>query len=263
MSNLYKQYNTVEPEKSVRMIDYNPLVEQKLAELKKGQQSGGFQALDLTAAEEIEIKEDPIEIAEKLKSEAEETLNRAKAQAETLLAQAQAQADELLRQAKEDGQKEGYETGFREAKEEVDADYEHRKEELEQFRLSLQSDYNREMHELEPKLLDTILAVVEKVFHIQFDDKREILLYLVGNAIAHMEGCKSFRIRVGEEQKAFLEYHREEISDRVGHDMSLEIVSDLSLQGNQCIIETETGFFDCSLGVQLENLIKDLRSLCS
>ena len=43
--------------------------------------------------------------------------------------------------------------------------------------------------------------------------------------------------------------------------MSLEIVSDIALSGNQCIIETETGVFDCSMDVQLKNLIKDLRSL--
>ena len=45
--------------------------------------------------------------------------------------------------------------------------------------------------------------------------------------------------------------------------MSLEIVSDGGLTGNQCIIETDTGIFDCSMDVQLKNLIKDLRSLSS
>jgi len=43
--------------------------------------------------------------------------------------------------------------------------------------------------------------------------------------------------------------------------MTLEIVGDSSMGENACVIETDTGIFDCSLGVQLENLIKDLRSL--
>ena len=98
------------------------------------------------------------------------------------------------------------------------------------------------MQELEPKLLDVILDVVEKVFHIQFNDKRDILLHLISGTIAEIEGCKNFRIRVGK-------------------DSQIEVISDTSLEGNQCVIETETGVFDCSLGVQLENLIKDLRSL--
>ena len=51
--------------------------------------------------------------------------------------------------------------------------------------------------------------------------------------------------------------------DRVGHDIELEIVSDATVEGNDCTIETDSGVFNCSLGTQLENLIKDIRSLCS
>ena len=37
LSNLYKQYNTIEPEKNVRIMDYNAMVEQKLSELARKQ----------------------------------------------------------------------------------------------------------------------------------------------------------------------------------------------------------------------------------
>lgn len=267
MSNLYKQYNTLESEKNIRVIDYNAMVEQKLAELVKKQQTSGeaspdgFQSLG-TIAEET-VKESPEELLAKAKEEAEQILNRAKEEAEKLIDSAQIKSEEILEEAKEDGHREGYAEGEKQARAELEAEYDHRKEELEEFKLKLQEDYNREMHELEPKLLDVILTVVEKVFHIQFDDKKEILLHLVENTIANIEGCKNFRIRVGEEQKNFLEYHKEEVLDRIGHDMSLEILGDTSLVGNQCVIETDTGVFDCSLGVQLENLIKDLRTLSS
>ena len=173
------------------------------------------------------------------------------------------QSEELFNQAKETGAQEGYEAGYAQIKEELETEYTKRQEELEQLKQRLLEEHNQKLQDLEPKLLDVILTVVERVFHIQFKDKKEILLYLIGNTIANIEVCKSFRIRVGNEQKSFLEYHKDEILDRIGHDMSIEIVSDLSLEGSQCIIETDTGIFDCSLGVQLENLIKDLRSLSS
>ncbi len=267
MSNLYKQYNTLEPEKSIRVIDYNAMVEQKLAELVKKQRGteeafpDSFQSLG-TIAEEPAI-ESPEELLAKAKEEAGQILSQAKEESERLIDSAQMKSQEILDKAREDGHREGYEEGGKQVREELEAEYDRRKEELERLKLELQEDYNQEMQTLEPKLLDVILTVVEKVFHIQFEDKKEILLYLIGNTIANIEGCKSFRIRVGEEQKNFLEYHKEEISDRIGHDMSLEILSDVSLEGNQCVIETDTGIFDCSLGVQLENLIKDLRSLSS
>ena len=63
--------------------------------------------------------------------------------------------------------------------------------------------------------------------------------------------------------RPLLENHKTEILDRVGHDIELEIVSDATVEGNDCTIETDSGVFNCSLGTQLENLIKDIRSLCS
>ncbi len=49
----------------------------------------------------------------------------------------------------------------------------------------LQDSYLEQMRELEPKLVHTITDVVSHVFHVQFHDKDEIVLYLVktGNGI--------------------------------------------------------------------------------
>lgn len=267
MSNLFKQYNTIESQDHVRVIDCNAKVEEKLATLVRKHNSNeesfadGFQGLG-TIAEEV-VKEDSAEVLLNAKTEAEEILQRAREEAEKILSSANEEAEEILNTAKEDGYKEGYESGLKEAKAVSEAEYAQKNAELEQYRLKLQEDYHREMKELEPQLLDVILTVVEKVFHIQFDDKKDILLYLVSNTIEHIEGCKNFRIRISEEQKTFLENHKEEILEHIGHDMSLEFLSDVSLEDNQCVIETDTGVFDCSLGVQLENLIKNLKSLSS
>ena len=265
MSNLVKQYNVVQQQEKVRMIDYNSRIEQKLVELAK-EQNGGvepdeFRSLN-SITEEVTLR-DPEEIIREAEEEAEQILREATEQADVLVSSAQERADEVLQQAQAEGLREGYEVGERQARETLENEYQQKREELERFRIELQEDYNREMHQLEPKLLDVILAVVQKVFHIQFDDKKEILLYLVENAIKNIEGSKNFHIRVGEEQRAFIEKHKETILDRVGHDITLEILSDPALDNNQCVIETDSGVFDCSLGVQLENLIKDLRSLSS
>lgn len=66
LSSLLKQYNTLESERAVRVIDYNDMVERKLAELARIQNGGeepgtaGFQSLDSIAAETV--REDPAEI---------------------------------------------------------------------------------------------------------------------------------------------------------------------------------------------------------
>ena len=65
------------------------------------------------------------------------------------------------------------------------------------------------------------------------------------------------------EQKSFLEEHKDEIAERIGRDIEIEISADLTMEANECIIETDTGIFDCGTDVQLSNLIKDLRALSS
>ena len=270
MSNLYKQYNTVELQKDARVIDYNARVEEKLAELAK-QQNGvelteeGFRELSLVAADGADEipKEDSAEAVKRQLREAEDTLNQAREEARVLIDQAQAQAEDIRQQAAEDGHREGYQASFEEVKASLEAEYGQKKEELELLESKRQAEYLKQMEELEPKLLDVILTVVEKVFHIQFDDKKEILLYLIGNTIAGVEGCKSFRIRVCNEQKSFLEEHKDEIAERIGRDIEIEISADLTMEANECIIETDTGIFDCGTDVQLSNLIKDLRALSS
>ena len=146
----------------------------------------------------------------------------------------------------------------------------------------LDSDYRDKREHMEQDLVDVIVTVFEKVFHIQFDDKKEILIRLLGvevnpipvkaalsmmhlieDAILNIEDDKRFRVKVAEDNAMFLENHKTEILDRVGHDIELEIVSDATVEGNDCTIETDSGVFNCSLGTQLENLIKDIRSLCS
>lgn len=265
MSNLFKQYNVIEPEKNARVIDYNSMVEKKLAELAKQQSAGvkenGFRSLSDVA--EVAVEEDPAEVLQKAKEEADAIVTGAREEAMVLMADTKKRSGEILEKSRQDGQKEGYEAGFLQAKEELETEYQKRREELAQLEEKCRQDYKREMEELEPKLLDVILTVFEKVFHIQFDEKKDILLHLVSDAISGIEGCKSFRIRVSEAQRVFLESRKEEILDRIGHDMSLEIIPDAAFEQNQCIIETDTGIFDCSLDVQLNNLMKDLRSLSS
>ena len=41
----------------------------------------------------------------------------------------------------------------------------------------------------------------------------------------------------------------------------MEVIEDISLRKNECLIETEGGIFDCGLGTQLAELSRKLRLL--
>lgn len=265
LSNLYKQW-FVRTE-DTRVINSNELVTELMqknvhhpvvpedGEVDKTFQEG-LMVEDLGSV----IKAEPeVDYVQEAKEEAERILEEARAQAERLVQDANDNAVAI----REDAKRQGYEEGTVAATEELSG----RQAELDtvfaERQSTLEADYAKKRETMEHDLVDVILEVFNKVFHIQFDNKKDILMYLIDNAIMNIEGEKQFRIKVASGNVEFLENHKEEILDRVGHDIELEMIADSTMDGNDCIIETDSGVFDCSLGAQLENLIKDIRSLCS
>ena len=192
------------------------------------------------------------------KKEAEKILAEAHAQAETILNQADQEAENIRENAKNTG----YQEGRQSLESELAAQREQLQNEYQRKQETLQDEFREKQKNMEKDLVDVILEVFNKVFHIQFDNKKHILMYLIDDAILNIEGDKKFRIKVANSNVMFLENHKEEILERVGAGIEIEIVADSSMDGNSCVIETDSGVFDCSLGVQLENLIKDIKSLC-
>ena len=247
MPNLYKQYFVHNEPDKTRVINSNDIVEkrlEKMAELKRMEQkttdgngfSAGIVGPDTDYVEEIDHTAEA-------KKEAEKILAEAHAQAETILSQADQEAENIR------------ESELAAQREQLQNEYQRKQE-------TLQDEFREKQKNMEKDLVDVILEVFNKVFHIQFDNKKHILMYLIDDAILNIEGDKKFRIKVANSNVMFLENHKEEILERVGAGIEIEIVADSSMDGNSCVIETDSGVFDCSLGVQLENLIKDIKSLC-
>ncbi|MBR5336916.1 MAG: flagellar biosynthesis/type III secretory pathway protein [Lachnospiraceae bacterium] len=132
---------------------------------------------------------------------------------------------------------------------------------FEQEKAQLEEEYRNRLEEMEPQVVSVVADIFEKVFSIQFEGKKEIILNLVRNAVDGIENSKEFLIKVPKENLQFIMEHKEELQDKVGQYVSIEIISDGELTDNQCIIETDSGVFDCSLDIQLENLVRDIKSL--
>lgn len=272
MSNLYKQW-FVRTE-DARVINSNEIVSELMK--KNARQTAAAQAKGEGAAEREGVRtfteglfaedlgtpiepEPEIDYVAEAKAEAERILAEARGQAEAIVTEAQNSADGI----REVSKSQGYEEGKTAAQSELEAARAELEQTYSEKNRLLESDYRRRRDDMEHDLVDVILEVFNKVFHIQFDNKKHILMHLIDDAIMNVEGEKSFRIKVSSGNVRFLETHKEEILDRVGHDIELEILADSTMDGNSCVIETDSGVFDCSLGTQLENLIKDIRSLSS
>ncbi|MDD6305990.1 MAG: FliH/SctL family protein [Clostridiales bacterium] len=264
LSNLYKQWFVHTEEKNTRVINSNAIIgdyiEKNTVRKPQAVDEDGFApGLMMPEVEPVIREETEEEALLQAKEEAEDILRQAKEEAETLVSQAQAEAGQIREGAKKQGIQDGQiwmEQEIAKRKAELETDYQ-------SDRNALETEYIEKRKTMETELVDVILEVFNKVFHIQFDNKKQILMYLIDDAIMNIEGEKRFRIKVAENNVLFLEKNKEDILDRVGHGIELEILADSAMDGNDCIIETDSGVFDCSLGAQLENLIKDIKSLCS
>ena len=215
---------------------------------------------------------DPAQEIQKIKAEAEKirqvTLEVAKREAQSIIENAQVNAQQILQNAGEkanklmEEQKQlGYAEGGKEKEAALEAQYREKEQKLEARKQELEGQYEQNINEMEGDIVDAVIQVFDKVFRIQFEKKREILYSLVRNVLMDIEVGDEIRIHVNEANREIIEAHMDEIREIVGQKVSIEFVHDAKLQDEQCKIETSFGVFDCGIDTQLENLLKDIKSL--
>lgn len=282
MSNFYRGNYVVRGEQVKRVINTNDMIaakmqaiieEQKQAQreemikkrqeaLASGELDGEPEFTEGLFAQELELETEPepqIDYVAQAKEQAEQIISEANTEAVMIHDKASKDADMLREMGRQEGYQKGYESAVQQAEEKLRAG----EEALARREQELQDQYDHAMAELEPKLLDTILTVFDEVFQMQFAGKREMLLNLVKNAIRGIRETRQYKIRVCESEVAFLREHKEELQEKVGEDVQIEIVMDPDLSASQCVIDADSGVYDCSLDVELDNLTRDLKSLCS
>jgi flagellar assembly protein FliH len=194
---------------------------------------------------------------EAIQAQADEMIANAREEADAIIAEAQEQAEALKSHYEEEGKKTGYQEGLADAMNEFNA----KKDELEVERQQLQAEFDEKERAMESELVDVITEVMERFFLIQFGNKKDLLLHLIDNALINIENSREFLIKVNDENFDFLNQYKSQLQEKVGNDLQLDIIRDPVLDIHQCLIETDGGVFDCSLDVELDNLVKDLKSL--
>lgn len=285
MSNILKQYRVAGEDKNVRVINSNSMIKQIFADsishpadsytgissdaqsslgktksLNLDTQESGFNdGINAAVVTEIDVSAEKERLLEEAKLEADSILDKAKAEASRLLDEAKQRAQILYA----DNKSKGYEEGLAECQREFDEKEISLRQELSDKESALKSKYDAYSKELESDLIDAIIQVFNKVFKIQFDDKKDILFHLVENTMSNIEVGKEFRIHVDHSNYKFMMSHLAEIQERIGNDIDIEVVNDANLDTSGCFIETSFGVFDCGIDMELNNLVKDIRSLCS
>ena len=267
MSNLLKGGYIVHKQDS-RVIDYNDLVASKLEKLSEETsfvpvrefeqivlEDDGNNFVEGLNADELEIimEESP----EEVQPSPEELYEEAKKEAERLLEEARTEAEMIRNEAYEMARKKGYEAGYNEGMNEAES----LKVEVQQKEEALWADYNAKLEEMEPLVVEKVADLMEYVFRVQFSTSRAMIMHILSGALGKINNSKEFIVHVSHEDVAVVKANCDRLLAMVPNAVSVEVAEDPALVKNQCMIETDGGVYDCSLDVQMEKLMKSIKTL--
>ena len=274
LSNLLKQQYVIQLENDARIINGDErfvqggytrvAVSNDMAPSSEEIIDGFLAGLD---AETVQVEPEVTaeEILQQAQTEADGILVFARLESERLIDEAKKQADLLFEQKKQQGYQEGVsrlQDEILERRAILEEEFRKKEEELEQTAQMLQTDYETKLEALETDMVDVMIQVFHKVFSVQFDNKKQILLHLIKDTLLGIDAGKNFIIRVADSNYKFIESHVDDIKEKIGNDVTIDVVNDRNLEENDCMIETATGVYDCGIDMVLSNLEKDIRSLC-
>lgn len=280
-NNLLKSGNIVKKD-NARVIDSNEKIAariQYLNEILMREPEVGFSD-DFTeglAAEQVELllddnagedamasnpqggmsEEEYAAMKEAAENEAAEIISEAQAEAKRIVDKANNDAVQIREDAKAAGYDEGYQNGEAEAlkiSEAAQLECEARENEL-------QSYYQQKLEELEPVFIEKLTDIYEHIFKVDLSDKKELIMYLLSDAMRNIDGSKNFFIHVSKEDFDYVSENRESLMRGLPSSVVVEVIEDISLAKAQCFIEAEAGIFDCGLDTELALLKKELTLL--
>ncbi|MBQ9633154.1 MAG: hypothetical protein IJV04_09645 [Lachnospiraceae bacterium] len=237
-----------------------------------------------------EIQQEADAILAQANADAQEIRSQANTEAEQLQQQARealAEAEQMKGQAAEEGRaaghEEGYKAGYEEGHQEVSAklqgecdakmaeadekvaamqaDLDAKAAEFAEETERIRAEFAAKQEGLEKQMVEVFCDIIDKVFHIEFSDKQEIILHLVDNVMTNTPGSKEYMVRVNDHNYGILQENKDNLIEKVGSGIGIDIIKDPLLGDEECQIETDGGVYDCGMDVQLANLLKDLKAL--
>ena len=275
MSNLLKRSSVIN--KDERVIDYNDLIKKKIQAIMESKHNemdadGFINGLHADVVEELISDDDTADALtedaamgeqqaaaslENTNAEAERIIEEARLQAEQIIADANKNADAAFEEAKQNGYYEGNEK----AQEEMNINQAQLEVEFDNKRKELEQEYNNLKESIEPELVEVITDVFRKVTGVVAEDNQEIILHLINDVMHNADGSRDYVIKVSPDDYKFLVNNQGKIYCAMSREVNIDIVEDATLERNQCMIETNTGIFNCSLDIELNNLIKNIKLL--
>ena len=201
---------------------------------------------------------DPQFDREAMQAEMDFKLQQAQEQADMIIQNAQEQANSIIAQAQEEGHRQGYEAGYQEGAQAAEA----LKADIEQQRNDLEAEYQQIVDGLEPEMVDVLTQIYEHVFGVELREDKGIILHLLKSTLSRIESGNDLIVHVSSDDYDDVIEEKEALEACItSPNTTMEIIEDPLLKENECMIESDSGVFDCSLGVELSEITRKLKLL--
>ena len=186
-------------------------------------------------------------------------LQDAQTQADQIVADAKEQAKQIIEEAEREGFAHGKAEGLKQGEDEARAKIE---EEIEKRKKELTANYEKQISSIEPEMVDTLTRIYEHVFHVNFGKDKAIVLHLLQSALSRLDSNQGFIVHVSSDDYDEIMDEKETLRQCITNpNATMDLIEDTMLKAGECMIETEGGIFDCSLGTELSELSRKLRLL--
>ncbi len=284
LSNLLKQSSVIS--KSERVIDYNELIKAKLQTILESQDGASanpdnfVSGLNADVVEEL-LSDQQVENTEgqnvqanalaaaqanieaqraqakQMQEAAEQMVSEANKKSDSIVADAKNQSLVIMNNARE----QGYQEGMKQAEDEIAGHKAQLDAEFERQRSALEADYQQMKSQMESELVEVLTDVFKNVTLTVAEDNQEIIMHLINGVLKNAEKSREFTIKVSPEDYRFLVANQGKLYMAMTKEATFDFVEDVNLSHNECIVETDGGVFDCSLDIELNNLVKKIKLL--
>ena len=107
-----------------------------------------------------------------------------------------------------------------------------------------------------------VSSLMDKLVGVELEGDSDLILHLIRSGFKDVrKNAERIIVRVSGEDALVAETHKKELLELVGEDVSVDIVSQESMEKGECIIETDNQMLDAGIRTQLENLKTSLMML--
>lgn len=200
---------------------------------------------------------------ERIRDEAEQTIREAGNAAAEIIKKAEDKAKVILERAGEEGYEKGYRDGLQKGKQQGLDTSSKIIEEAVKIRQRAVNEKEKMVREAEQRIVEIILEIAKKVLGEQMRVDKEAILGPVQNALEKCSFSRKVVMRVAPEDYETVSLWKNKLMLEMEGVSEFEIMMENTLSPGSCVLETEAGYINSGVEVQLERIEKCFKELLS